>query len=501
MSSKQDKIISLNALNLKIFKEMTRFFSASSVFFKKIKKITNNFPSSMDSEKKYNTLFDDVFTEELQGIGASIMDKIDGIEYIEHYMPLALSTVDFERANQLIQKINHTFPLLKPLDEKLNSNELFIYSALLKTDIEEKEYIEKFLNCFYEVFDKMQEKYSVSKVKINQPVIKNDYSYDQRRNFNMIAAYYFEAAETNNVPELISCLAEVSSLGEKVPVDMDHWKGGTAISIAVIHDSRDVVARLLELNGDPLKRYHPSSAIAQAIELNRNECLDMIMKSGAVDMQSSAWSNGLYSLQSVIFNSGSHSSLEVLLKNNLDPDMKLYGTPIIFEAMHEKDYDALCMLVKYGADTSVYNRSGETLFTDALLRKDEEDLDMLALNNLCYFDGKLTGLRMYCLSNGVPLYDALQRFKIKSEWIVSGKNVFHHVVEYADIEACRSLLDAGADVNAITEDGNNVALTLNGNQVIFKLLLEYGGDMNFKLNGVSVHDILLESRPHLFFDV
>ncbi|VAW65631.1 hypothetical protein MNBD_GAMMA08-2307, partial [hydrothermal vent metagenome] len=101
---------------------------------------------------------------------------------------------------------------------------------------------------------------------------------------------------------------------------------------------------------------------------------------------------------------------------------------------------------------------------------------------------------------GVPLYDALQRFKIKSEWIVSGKNVFHHVVEYADIEACRSLLDAGADVNAITEDGNNVALTLNGNQTLFKLLLEYGGDMNFKLNGMSVHDILLESRPHLFFD-
>lgn len=139
---------------------------------------------------------------------------------------------------------------------------------------------------------------------------------------------------------------------------------------------------------------------------------------------------------------------------------KAKGKPdaeLLFDAVREQEHDLVKMLLNRGADATVKTKNGKAALHQAVIDK-HEDLVCMLLD----YDGK-----------NVDVQDDR-----------SGMTPLHYAVQSDHIDIVRTLIDAGANVNAKATDGSSpMHYAARGGKVeILQLLLEAGADVDRAVN-------------------
>ncbi|KAJ1535552.1 hypothetical protein HK096_002381 [Nowakowskiella sp. JEL0078] len=280
------------------------------------------------------------------------------------------------------------------------------------------------------------------------------------------------AVEANSA-DLMELLME-----NNVAIDMKNKERLTPLHQAVqykaVHSVEALVKKVADINALDKKRYSPLHFAASSGNL---EIVVLLCENKADINAETASKETPLSLAAL---DGNIEIMEYLLKNGADVNGS-YSRPIIQAAVGGHK-EAINLLYEFKADVNATDLEGNTALHKCNDNNKEEIVQLLIdlganVNAISksgippFFTVIQANLEIF-VRNGADL-------KIKSN---SGQTVLDYVCEEESLDACKVLIEAGANVNTLF---NSPMFTFIWSFEIVKLLLEHGADVNFKNNNLN----------------
>lgn len=459
------------------------------------------------------------FADDLDGLVVDVLNQLQqqSDEILADYGQILAeleSEGGLEPASKCIEHFADVAPNLGPLDKAAQPKDLLGYLSFMnKKDVHSK-VLRSFIDSFRPIFDKMEEerRREIEEKKQNELV-------------------WFDAASSNDVEKLTTLLET------GIDIDLEGKnRRKTALAIAVMNNSLESVTFLLSHNAKPTAFFDSDSPLIIAIENNLPVIVEAIISSKHESLQGFDWDSALRShvtddcvdifrqafsfdpdniqLRTVAeeaIKTTANTLLEVLFDFGLDANDDSSSKPLSFLALEENNLPALRILFQHGANINAQDWHSDSLLQKAANGSSCEMIDLL-LENGARFDHD--GTNYFYQSNslfnlaktkGVSLSQCLKAGVLDyTVFDGGGKNLLHYAADQDEYDGipeemlslCRALIeDIGMDVNQLTEDGENTALTITASETIFDYLLQQKPDLNLTF---SDGDTLLEKVKHHF---
>jgi len=296
------------------------------------------------------------------------------------------------------------------------------------------------------------------------------------------------------VADLIRREADVN----RVEVD-----GSTALQWAVYNSDLDIVERLINAGADAeVTNREGISPLILAVQagdaeiarylLNHGAAVDKVLPNGETPLMMAARTGNVETLQ-VILDAGAKAGDEI------DATENLRGTTALMWAAANKNADAVALLIANGANvaaTSATTRPGRNPYLAPTARErirqafDDRGFGKLTENPEGLTDGSphsraevLARIPGNLLEDFEKDVDNPSPPPPRKEW--GGLSALHFAVREGDMDTIRVLVEAGADVNQLSEFGWSPLLIATQNRYyqIGKYLLEKGANPNLANDG------------------
>jgi ankyrin repeat protein len=190
------------------------------------------------------------------------------------------------------------------------------------------------------------------------------------------------------------------------------------------------------------------------------------------------------------------SYIEMLLKNNFDPNLRVLGNPLIYHTIRQKRIDLTGIFLDYGADRNAIDANNDHVAFQALLSDDPIFLELL-LKHVLNPNAKISNspdaltLLAYAVKHHKMKHVQLL-LQYKADPLMPKDNLNNSALCYAfcqkDSKYAQELLKAQLNPNLriLVRDGRSFPLlysTMLKKQVVLtRLLLDHGADANATTN-------------------
>ena len=278
-------------------------------------------------------------------------------------------------------------------------------------------------------------------------------------------------------PLLADDLADVL---ERYGVDSVDWRsegGFTTLHFAAAIDDAAAVRVLIEAGADVDARNDAgfTPLMVAAEKKVDTGIVSGLIKAGAdVDVRND---RGATALMAAAGNENA-AAVRTLIEAGADVDARSNsGTTALHHAARKNDTDIVAALIEAGADVDARNDAGYTALDYAAARGDAADVRAL--------------LQAAANESRNDLADVLQRYGADSvDWRrkTDGATPLHLAALSRDTAAIRTLIEAGADVNAVNGQGKTplnllAVFPAKENAAVVPVLIEAGADVNARDEG------------------
>jgi len=402
---------------------------------------------------------------------------------------------NLEPAFDCILHFNNKIPTLIPLDQPTQTKDLLAYLSFMDKDEEHSKALQDFLHCFRPIFEQMK--------KERQREAEEEKQNEQ---------FWFDAARSNDVQKLDSLLRT------NIDIDLENDNRRTALALAVEKNHLESANFLLSHAAKPIAFFSTDSPLIIAIENNHPAIVEIIIKHNHPSLHDFEWNNRLRNhitdeyvdifrqaftfkaddfdlriLAKEAIKSNSGKLLQLFFEFGLDVNDERSSTPLTFVAIEENQPDLLRTLLEHGANINALDWRGDSLLVKSIDTSSAEIIDLileygtkLSPENSNYYPQTMLLFKLAkakdwsigkCLQTGILDYTIYDHF---------GKNFLHYAVDHAThddskdaLTLCKALIEElDVDINLLTEDGKNTALSLASSEAVFDYLLEQKPDLN-----------------------
>jgi uncharacterized protein len=258
------------------------------------------------------------------------------------------------------------------------------------------------------------------------------------------------------------------------------------VADAVMKENKQAVRTLLQKKADVNgAQVDGTTALHWAVRWDDLETADLLIRAGA--NVSAATRAGATPLQLAATN-GNAAMIEKLIKAGADPNAPLtkYGDTALMMAARTGKPDAIKVLLDNGAQINGVETWGGTTALMWAVSESHPDAAKLLIDRGANVNARskivpAEGGRAASKNGNIVAVprDPLPNEKAKKDYY-GGFTPLHFAVRQGDMESVRRLIEAGADVNAMSADGKEPLglAAYNGNYDIASYLIDHKADLN-----------------------